>query len=44
MSGIPNDILSDLEEGLTDICLNDLSCIANALGISTIDLVDIPSG
>lgn len=44
MSGIPNNILSDLEEGLTDIYLNDLSRIANSLGVSAIDLVDIPPG
>lgn len=42
MSGISNNILLDLEEGLADIYLNDLSRIATALGISAIELVDIP--
>lgn len=42
--GIRQDIISDIEEGIIDIYLNDLSSIAAALGISAIDLVDIPSG
>lgn len=41
--GIRKDTISDIEEGTTDIYLNDLSSIAAALGISAIDLVDIPS-
>lgn len=44
MCGIKQDMILDIEEGNIDIYLDDLSSIATALGISTIDLVDIPPG
>lgn len=43
-SGLPPRILADLENGTADIHLNDLALVAGALGVATIDLVDITFG
>lgn len=42
ISGLANDVISGLEEGAMDIYLNDLLSIAKALGISALDLVEMP--
>jgi hypothetical protein len=42
-SGLPTAMICDLENGVADIYLNDLSSIASALGIDTIALVEIPT-
>jgi hypothetical protein len=42
-SGIPNNIICDLENGIADIYLNDLISIACALNIDINALVDIPT-
>jgi hypothetical protein len=41
ISGLPNDVIHQLEAGTTDIYLNELLSIAEALGAAAIDLVEV---
>lgn len=42
ISGLATDVIAGLEEGTDDILFNDLLSLSKALGVSAIDLIEMP--